>query len=135
MGTITMDPYGTDEIRYKDDKYLGRTAENDIWDILRIHIIVTLREKGYVDVRERISDTTPVSEINDNADTSGLDTDKATDDQTDTESDNTKNDDGGVNPDDSGEAKETSDEDTANEGITTGDSDTGSTADSAETQG
>ena len=79
------------------------------------------------------TDTSDV--INDNADTSGSDTSNATDDQTDTESDNTKNDDGGVNLEDSGEEKETSDEDSANEGITTGDSDTGSTADTVETQG
>ena len=63
MGTTTKEPYGEEEIKYSEDTYLGRTAQNNIWDILRIRIIVPLREKGYVDVRERICDMTPVSEV------------------------------------------------------------------------
>ena len=63
MGTSTLNPYGTNEIEYTDDKYLGRVANNDIWDILRIQILFPLNEKGYVDVRERIGDNTPVSVV------------------------------------------------------------------------
>ena len=63
MGTMTIDPYGSNEIRHTEDKNLGRVAMNDIWDILRIHIIVPLQEKGFVDVRERIRDAMPVSVV------------------------------------------------------------------------
>ena len=63
MGTIIKDPFDTDGIQHNSDKYLGRVAVNDIWVILRIRIIDPIQEKGYVDVRERICDATPVSAV------------------------------------------------------------------------
>lgn len=39
MGTMTINPYVSNEVRHKEDKKLGRVVANDIWDILRMHIL------------------------------------------------------------------------------------------------
>ena len=145
MVTWSVDPVMPDRPEETDEDIEKETSE-EISDKQDLEDVSEEVEEPATDDEEKDANTegndnsatenTVTSDvINDNADTSSSDTDKATDDQTDTESDDKKGDDSSVNPDDSGEAKDTSDEGTANEGITTGDSDTGSTADTVETQG
>ena len=145
MVTWSVDPVMPDRPEETDED-IEKEASEEISDEQDLEDVSEEVEEPATDDEEKDANTegndnsaaenTDTSDvINDNADTSSSDTDKATDDQTDTESDDKKGDDSSVNPDDSGEAKETSYEGTANEGITTGDSDTGSTAVTVETQG